>query len=54
MIVEAIHPEYSSGQWELTTVPQTGLQGGDTAFYVKNATKAFFKTKGYDATFMTW
>ena len=52
--VEDIHPEEIAGQWEMTTEPQYGVQAADDAFYVKNATKAFFKARGYNATFMTW
>ena len=51
--VSTLMQEESPGQWEITTDPQEGVHGGDVAFYVKNAVKGFFKTRGYHATFMT-
>ena len=51
--VSALTQEYAPGQWEITTDPLEGVHGGDVAFYVKNAVKSFFKTRGYHATFMT-
>ncbi|XP_070192062.1 glutamine synthetase-like [Littorina saxatilis] len=51
--VSSLMPEFTPGQWEITTEPQEGVRGGDVAFYVKNAVKGFFKTRGYHATFMS-
>ena len=51
--VSSLMPELPPGQWEITTEPQEGVRGGDVAFYVKNAVKGFFQTRGYCATFMS-
>ena len=51
--VSSLTREFVPGQWEFTTDPQEGVHGGDVAFYIKNAVKGFFQTRGYHATFMT-
>ncbi|KAK7508168.1 hypothetical protein BaRGS_00000407 [Batillaria attramentaria] len=51
--VSSLMPELPQGQWEITTEPIEGLRGGDTGFYVKNAVKGYFSTRGYHATFMS-
>ena len=51
--VSSLMPEFPPGQWEITLEPEEGVRGGDVAFYVKNAVKGFFQTRGYTATFMS-
>ena len=51
--VSSLTPEMLPGQWEFTTDPLEGLRGGDAGFYVKNAVKGFFESRGYTATFMS-
>ncbi|PVD23232.1 hypothetical protein C0Q70_16495 [Pomacea canaliculata] len=51
--VNSIMAEFSPGQWEFTTEPEEGVKGGDIGFYAKTATKGFFRSRGFDATFMT-
>ena len=51
--VSSLMPELPPGQWEITTEPQEGIRGGDVGFYVKNAVKGFFPSRGYSSTFMS-
>ena len=51
--ISSLMPEMLPGQWEITTEPLEGVGAGDTGFYVKNAVKGFFQSRGYTATFMS-
>ena len=51
--VRSIHAEYAEGQFEVTFMPQDGLQTADSIFIFKQAIKEIARQHGKLASFMT-